>query len=82
MQPSDTCLQRSRRLWIIDRLAGAIGRAAREGLGSTIQRHVQNAAKQSTTASKELSKITVTEDELLHEWELQREDQLSVRSRK
>ncbi|PSR97574.1 hypothetical protein PHLCEN_2v4281 [Hermanssonia centrifuga] len=70
---------RSRRLWIVDRQAAAVGDNARRNLGATIERHLRNSTRQSTIASADLNTCGFGESKLIEQWELQKEDQLSIR---
>jgi hypothetical protein len=75
--------QRSRRLWLIDRQAIAIGRELRDDLGHWIQRRLHLGVEgQGVKAKEALNKCGVPIEELCHQWDLQRQSQLSVRARK
>jgi hypothetical protein len=76
-----TASQRSRRLWLLDRHGLAIASDMRDGLGDWIRRRLEHC---STTREKEedvLSECGIPDAELRHQWDLQRESQLSLRAR-
>ena len=76
-------LQRSRRIWLLDRQAYALNLEMRDGLGAWIQRRLRKGiSKQGEIAAAELVACRVPVAELRRQWELQQEAQLSVRARK
>ncbi|EPQ51554.1 hypothetical protein GLOTRDRAFT_96295 [Gloeophyllum trabeum ATCC 11539] len=64
----------SRRIWLVDRQAAAIGDELREDLGDYIKRRIGREAEE------ELEACGVALEELRLQWELQRATQLSIRA--
>ena len=76
-------IQRTRRIWLLDRHADVVNAATRRNLGSWIRGRLKNSVQARTArADQHLAKIDVSVSELRKEWENQREAQLSVRNRK
>jgi hypothetical protein len=74
--------QRQRRLWLIDRHAGAIGLEMRADLGDWIRRRLRRGVEdQGTAARKLLEECEVAVSDLRKEWAMQKESQLSIRAR-
>ena len=62
-------------------MASSIGHNTRQDLGKTIARHLQNARKSYTAAERDLEDCGLHQSELMLQWKLQKEDQLSIRQR-
>ena len=78
-----TCIQRRRRIWLIDRQATSIGLELRDDLGDRIRRRLTKGIGGHTMkANKTLDECGVSAEELRAEWESQRASQLSLRARK
>lgn len=74
--------QRSRRLWLIDRHAAAIGQELRDDLGDWIKRRLrQGVTGQGDKAKGVLKECGVGLEELRRQWENQQLSQLSIRAR-
>ncbi|KAG1801271.1 hypothetical protein EV424DRAFT_1545449 [Suillus variegatus] len=72
---------RQRRLWLIDRHAGAIGLEMRADLGDWIRRRLRRGVEdQGTAARKLLEECEVAVSDLRKEWAMQKESQLSIRA--
>ena len=74
--------QRSRRCWLIERIAKAIEKMHREGLGDWQRKRLETVQALEKELEKELSRCTLTEAELRAEWSAQRQAQMSIRNRK
>ncbi len=76
-------MQRSRRIWLLDRHAEAINISARNELGNWIRGRLRHGVEGKTlAANEELSELGITVSELRIQWEAQRKAQLSLRQRK
>jgi hypothetical protein len=76
-------MQRSRRIWLIDRQAAFIGAELRDDLGNWIRRRLTKGVNaQSDKARETIRDCGVPISELREQWDLQRDSQLSLRSRK
>ena|SRR5438477_609178 len=74
---NNTHLQRSRRIWLIDRQSFAIGMELRANVGDWIRHRLFHGVEaQSDHAQTILNECSVDLDELRRQWELQRESQL------
>ncbi|KAF9230807.1 hypothetical protein BU15DRAFT_56855, partial [Melanogaster broomeanus] len=72
----------SRRIWLIDRHAAAIGHEMRKDLGSWLRRRMKKGVtEQSDAAQKVLDECQISISELQSQWKKQRSAQLSVRAR-
>lgn len=75
-------LQRTRRIWMLDRHADVVNSTTRESLGSWIRGRLKNGVEaRKSSAERELSKIKASINELREQWSHQREAQLSVKNR-
>jgi hypothetical protein len=75
-------LQRSRRIWLVDRQAHAIGQELRDDLGDW-RRCLSVGVKSQGDKAQEILKTCVANlKELREQWDLQRESQLLLRARK
>lgn len=76
-------MQRSRRIWLLDRHAEAINISARKELGNWIRGRLRHGVEGKTSAAnKELGELGISVGELRIQWEAQRKAQLSLRQRK
>ena len=76
-------LQRSRRIWMLDRHADVVNAATRRSLGSWIRGRLKNGVEaRKSSADQELAKINISVSELRVQWKHQRDAQLSVKNRK
>ncbi|KAI0701749.1 hypothetical protein C8Q76DRAFT_633393 [Earliella scabrosa] len=74
-------LQRSRRIWYLDRHAESVNAIAREDLGSWHRSRLKNGVEaRSAKADRELEEANVPLGELREQWQLQRAAQLSLRN--
>lgn len=74
--------QRSRRIWILDRQAAAIGQDMRDDLGNWIRRRLDKGViGQGQRAHQVLADCEVPIQILREQWELQMTAQLSIRAR-
>lgn len=75
-------LQRSRRIWLLDRHAHSLNIEMREGLGDWIGRRLRlGVKKQGQLARAELLASGIPIETLKEQWRLQQEAQLSLRAR-
>lgn len=75
-------LQRSRRIWLIDRQTASIGQDLRQDLGNWIRRRLSKGVEgQAKKARITLDDCGVSVEELRQQWILQQAAQLSVRAR-
>ena len=78
-----TGLQRTRRIWILDRHADVLNAAARENLGAWIRGRLKHGVEvRERVAGEELLKVGISVSELRQQWTEQRTAQLSVRNRR
>ncbi len=76
-------MQRSRRIWLLDRHTEAIKISARNELGNWIRGQLRHGVEAKTLAANtELSELGIGVSELRIQWEAQRKAQLSLRQRK
>jgi hypothetical protein len=79
IQTNKFVLQRSRRIWLVDRQAHAIGQDLRDDLGDWIWCCLSVGVKsQGDKAQEVLKTCGVNLQELREQWDLQRESQLSL----
>ncbi|GLB38031.1 hypothetical protein LshimejAT787_0410820 [Lyophyllum shimeji] len=71
---------RQKRLWMLDRQAGAIGQDLQENLGDWIRCRLKAVGHRDSEAQTVLAKCSLSLDELREQWRLQREAQLSIRA--
>jgi len=76
-------LQRARRIWITDRLLSSIALDLRDDLGDWIRRRLKKGVQEQGQKAKQLLKtVSVSDEELRRQWNLQKAAQMSVRSRR
>ncbi|TFK54454.1 hypothetical protein OE88DRAFT_1624486 [Heliocybe sulcata] len=72
---------RSRRIWLLDRQAGAIGDELRDDLGDFLKRRLSRGVqRQGEEAKRTLEECGIPLPELRRQWEMQRAAQLSIRA--
>lgn len=75
-------LQKSRRIWLIDRLTASVGADMRNDLGDWIRRKLKSTDKFREEAKRKVVECGIPIPELRLHWKEQQKAQLSVRARK